>query len=132
MIDHLSTYATDFDATRAFYAAVLGALGYAVQYEMKMDDDPDLPGRRAAAFGPPGKPAFWVIGSRETHTPRHVAFAAADREAVRAFHAAGLQAGGRDFGAPGPRPIYHEHYYGGFLTDPDGNNVEAVCHAPGG
>lgn len=130
MIDHLSTYTLDFPTTRAFYEAALGALGYAVQAELVLDADPDLPGRRACAFGPPGRPVFWVIQAREAASPRHVAFAAENRRAVDAFHRAGLAAGGKDHGAPGPRPIYHEHYYGGFLTDPDGNNVEAVCHTP--
>lgn len=131
MIDHLSTYATDFPATRAFYVAVLAELGHAVQFEMTLDADPALPGRRACAFGPEGRPVFWVIEVREPASPRHVAFTASDRAAVDAFHAAGLVAGGDDNGAPGLRTIYHPDYYGGFLTDPDGNNVEAVCHAPG-
>jgi len=132
MIDHLSTYATDFPATRAFYASALGALGHGVQSELSLDGDPDLPGRRICAFGPPGKPVFWVIEAREVASPRHVAFTAPDRRSVDAFHEAGLAAGGRDNGAPGVRAIYHPHYYGGFLTDPDGNNVEAVCHEPEG
>lgn len=130
MIDHLSTYATDFAPTRAFYEAALGELGYSVQREMAFDSDPDLPGRRACAFGPSGRSVFWVVEVREPASPRHVAFVAEDRSAVAAFHRAGLAAGGRDHGAPGLRPIYHEHYYGAFLTDPDGNNVEAVCHTP--
>ena len=131
MIDHLSTYATNFSATRAFYEAALAALGYSVQFEMVMDSDPALPGRRACAFGPDGRSVFWVIEVRQPVGPRHVAFVAEDREAAAAFHRAGLAAGGLDNGAPGLRPVYHEHYYGSFLTDPDGNNVEAVCHAPG-
>ena len=131
MIDHMSTYATDFEATKAFYVAVLGALGYGIQLEMTFDEDPDLPGRRAVSFGPPARPVFWVIEAREAYTPRHVAFSAGTRAAVDAFHAAGLGAGGSDNGAPGVRAIYHPDYYGGFLLDPDGNNVEAVCHTPG-
>jgi catechol 2,3-dioxygenase-like lactoylglutathione lyase family enzyme len=130
MIDHLSTYATDFASTKAFYFAVLGELGYLLQVEMTFDADPDFPGRRACAFGPDGRPVFWVVEVRESSSPRRVAFAAADRESVMAFHVAGLSAGGEDLGAPGPRPIYHDNYFGAFLTDPDGNNVEAVCHLP--
>jgi catechol 2,3-dioxygenase-like lactoylglutathione lyase family enzyme len=130
VIDHISSYATDYAATKAFYEAVLGRLGHEMQAEMAFDEDPDLPGRRACAFGPPGRTTFWVIEALEASSPRHIAFAAADREAVAAFHAAGLEAGGTDLGAPGLRPIYHEHYFGAFLTDPDGNNVEAVCHTP--
>ena len=88
----------------------------------------ELPNRRACAFGLPDKPVFWVIEVREAASPRHIAFAADDRKSVEAFHRAALDAGGRDHGAPGPRPIYHEHYFGAFALDPDGNNVEAVCH----
>lgn len=130
MIDHLSTYATDFVSTKAFYSAVLAELGFSVQAELVVDEDPELPGRRACAFGPTGRPVFWVVEVLDAASPRHVAFAAQDREAVAAFHSVGLSAGGEDLGAPGPRPIYHENYFGAFLTDPDGNNVEAVCHAP--
>ena len=120
MIDHLSTYATDYAATRAFYEAVLPVMGYRVQAEYP----------NVCAFGPPGKPVFWVIGVEEAATPRHIAFTAADREMVSHFHHAGLRHGGQDNGPPGLRPQYHEHYYGAFLLDPDGNNVEAVCHRP--
>jgi catechol 2,3-dioxygenase-like lactoylglutathione lyase family enzyme len=130
MIDHISTYATDFLPTRSFYEAALQQLGYTVQSEMTLESDPDLPGRRACAFGPGGRPIFWVIEVRDPATPRHIAFTAKDRRSVDAFHEAGLSAGGRDNGVPGLRPVYHEHYYGSFLTDPDGNNVEAVCHTP--
>jgi len=130
MIDHLSTYATDFASTRDFYAAVLAELGYSLQADMVFDADPDLPGRRACAFGPEGRPKFWVVEVLVAASPRHVAFAAADRDSVAAFHKAGLSAGGEDLGGPGPRPIYHDNYFGAFLTDPDGNNVEAVCHDP--
>jgi catechol 2,3-dioxygenase-like lactoylglutathione lyase family enzyme len=131
VIDHLSTYATDFPATRRFYEGALAVLGNSVRAEMTMSSDPDLPGRRACGFGTE-RPVFWVIEVKEAASPRHVAFAAPDRETVAAFHAAGLAAGGSDHGAPGPRPLYHEHYFGAFLLDPDGNNVEAVCHLPEG
>jgi len=130
MIDHLSTYATNYPATKAFYEATLSKLGYSIQNEMVFDSDPALPGRRACAFGPEGQSQFWVIEVLKPYSPRHVAFVARDRQSVAEFHQAGLAAGGQDNGAPGLRPIYHEHYYGSFLTDPDGNNVEAVCHTP--
>ena len=130
MIDHLSTYATDFDLTKAFYIAVLAELGYSVQAELVLDTDPDLPGRRACAFGPSDRSVFWVVEVLAAYTPRHIAFTAQDRGRDAAFHTAGISAGGEDFGPPGPRPIYHENYFGAFLTDPDGNNVEAVCHIP--
>ncbi len=130
MIDHLRTYATSFPTTKAFYEAVLAELGYGVQFEMTLESDPELPGRRACAFGPAGQSVFWVIEVREAASPRHIAFAAPDRRAVAAFHETGLSAGGEDHGLPGLRPIYHANYYGSFLIDPDGNNVEAVCHTP--
>ncbi|NNL64931.1 MAG: VOC family protein [Myxococcales bacterium] len=130
MIDHLSSYTTDFPAARHFYEAALGSLGFGVQRELVMTRDEALPGRRACAFGPPGRTLFWVIEVKAAATPRHVAFEAADRDAVEAFHRAALAAGGREHGAPGLRPEYHPHYYGAFVLDPDDNNVEAVCHAP--
>lgn len=129
MIDHLSSYATDYDATRRFYRAALEPLGFAQVMEVAHEKDEALPGRRICAFGSQS-PVFFVIEVREAYDPRHVAFTARDRDAVDAFHRAALTAGGRDHGAPGPRPIYHEHYYGAFVLDPDGNNVEAVSHTP--
>lgn len=128
MIDHLFTYTTDYDATLAFYDAVLGALGYVRNREMVAEWDPEWPTRRMCAYGTPQRPIFRVMEVREPATPRHVAFAAADRDAVVRFYEAGLAAGGRDHGAPGLRPQYHPGYYGAFLFDPDGNNVEAVVH----
>jgi catechol 2,3-dioxygenase-like lactoylglutathione lyase family enzyme len=128
MIDHISTYATDFVATRRFYELAFEPLGYSVQAEMKFDDDPELPGRRICAFGENNKATFWVIESNESYTPRHIAFAAQNRAAVDAFYQSGLKAGGQDNGAPGLRSIYHPDYYGAFLLDPDHNNIEAVCH----
>jgi catechol 2,3-dioxygenase-like lactoylglutathione lyase family enzyme len=130
MIDHLSTYATDFPTTKSFYEVALRVLGYTVQSEMTFESAPDLPGRRACSFGPEGRSVFWVVEALESASAPHIAFAATDRRSVDAFHEAGLSAGGRDNGAPDLRPEYHEHYYGSFLTDPDGNDVEAVCHTP--
>ena len=131
MIDHLTTYATDFDATKAFYDATLPSLGYPLQVEMVTEWDPEFPTRRLVAYGP-GSACFWICEVRETDraTPRHMAFAAADRESVEGFYANALAAGGRDNGEPGPRPHYHKHYFGAFVLDPDGNNVEAVCRQP--
>jgi len=132
MIDHLSTYATDYPATKAFYAAVFAPLGYSQLMEFERGEDEQLPGRRICAFGPEGNPAFWIIEVGEAYTPRHTAFCADSRQAVEAFYEAGLANGGSDHGSPGVRPEYHPHYYGAFLIDPDGNNVEAVCHQPTG
>lgn len=122
MIDHMSTYATDYAATRGFYETVLAELGYGLQA--------DYPQHQTCAFGPQGRPVFWVIGVDEAASPRHVAFSAERREQVSSFYEKGLASGGADNGEPGLRPQYHPHYYGGFLLDPDGNNVEAVCHWP--
>jgi catechol 2,3-dioxygenase-like lactoylglutathione lyase family enzyme len=77
-----------------------------------------------------GGPDFWKPGNRAGAAPVHIAFVARDRAAVDAFHAAELAAGGTDHGAPGLRPHYHPDYYGAFILDPDGNNVEAVWHGP--
>ena len=126
MIDHLSTYATDYAITRDFYRAVFAPLGHSQQMEFTNPS-----GGQMCAFGPENMAVFWVIKVEQPATPRHVAFTAASREQVHAFHEAGLENGGSDNGAPGPRPIYHQHYYGAFIIDPDGNNVEAVCHQPG-
>ena len=122
MIDHLSTYATDYAATRGFYEEVLRELGYTLQA--------DYPQFNSCAFGPEGRPVFWVIAVENAASPRHVAFTANSRQEVDAFYARGLEAGAGDNGAPGLRPQYHPHYYGAFLIDPDGNNVEAVYHWP--
>jgi catechol 2,3-dioxygenase-like lactoylglutathione lyase family enzyme len=130
MIDHMSTYATRFEDTRRFYEAALAPLGYGLEHEMVASWDAEFPERRICAFGPSGKTVFWVIEVKQAASPRHVAFAAPDRDAVAAFHAAALAAGGQDEGPPGLRPVYHEHYFGAFVLDPDGNNVEAVCHEP--
>ncbi len=129
MIDHLSFYTTDFDAAQRFYDAVLGSLGYERNKEMVMTWDEHLPNRRCCAYGEGSKPCFWVVESKEAASPRHLAFVAKSRAAVEAFHAVGLSAGGKDNGGPGPREHYHPGYYGSFLLDPDGNNVEAVIHS---
>jgi len=129
MIDHVSSYTTDYDTAKGFYDAVMGALGYSVEREMKMDWDAELPGRRCVAYGA-GHPTFWLVQTRSAYTPRHIAFVAPDHDAVKRFYDAALAAGGKDNGAPGPRAIYHPHYFGAFVIDPDGNNVEAVCHRP--
>jgi catechol 2,3-dioxygenase-like lactoylglutathione lyase family enzyme len=118
MIDHVSLRVTDIEKSTAFYVAVLAPLGYAKLME--------FPG--AAGFGVDGKPDFWLGTSTDKIQPAHLAFRAPSREAVDQFHTAALAAGGKDNGAPGPRPIYHAAYYGAFVLDPDGHNMEAVIH----
>jgi len=130
MIDHLSTYTTDFPASQRVYDAALKALGFERVVNMVASWDAAFPTRRMCAYGPPGKPVLWVaeVEAKDKATPRHLAFAATSRHAVDAFHRAALAAGAKDNGAPGLRPVYHANYYGAFVFDPDGNNIEAVCH----
>ena len=119
MIDHIGLAVSDLDKSIAFYTKALAPLGYSLI--LKFDF--------AAGFGIGGKPDFW-IGKGAPKDAIHVAFRASGRAQVRAFYDAAMAAGGTDNGAPGPRPHYHEHYYGAFVRDPDGHNVEAVCHEP--
>ena len=84
----------------------------------------------AAGFGANGKPDFWIGGEGALNKPLHVAMLAKDRATVDAFFKTAMAAGGRDNGAPGVRAHYHSNYYGAFVLDPDGHNIEAVCHAP--
>lgn len=127
MFDHISSYATDFEKTQRFYDAVLEPLGYQRNFSRVDAPDAPFPGRRMCAYGPGQQPQFWIIETKTPASPRHVAFKADSKKAVDAFHRVGLLLG-TDGGAPGPRPIYHSRYYGAFLIDPDGNNVEAVIH----
>jgi catechol 2,3-dioxygenase-like lactoylglutathione lyase family enzyme len=129
MIDHMSSYAIDYPATRKSYGAAMKSLGVDLQVEQVIAWDPEFPERRTAGWGP-DRPVFWVIETKQTISPRHFAFTAKDRGSVDAFFEATLAAGGRDEGEPGLRPQYHPDYYGAFVLDPDGNNVEAVCHLP--
>jgi catechol 2,3-dioxygenase-like lactoylglutathione lyase family enzyme len=120
ILDHLSLPVTDVARARAFYEAALEPLGLRVLHE----PEPGLVG-----FGTPGNDDFY-LATGDSPARVHLAFGAADRAAVDAFHAAALRAGGTDNGAPGLRPAYHPDYYGAYVLDPDGNNVEAVCHTP--
>jgi len=121
MLDHLGLTVSDYERSKAFYAQALAPLGISLLME---------PVGQAAGFGQEGKPFFWIETRRAAVTGVHVAFAVDDRATVDAFHAAALEAGGADNGAPGVREIYHPHYYGAYVLDPDGNNIEAVCHKP--
>ena len=122
MLDHLGLDVTDFDRSRAFYERALAPLGISLLME---------PVPEVAGFGDGGKPYFWIgRRGRGPQTGVHVAFDASSREQVDAFHAAAIEAGATDNGGPGVREIYHPSYYGAFVLDPDGNNVEAVCHRP--
>ena len=122
MLDHVSLGTADLARSRAFYEAALAPLGIGVVMEL---------GDFACGLGTEGKPFFWIT-ARARGGPVHVAFASPDRATVDAFHAAALAAGGTDNGPPGLREQYHPSYYGAFVHDPDGNNVEAVCRRPEG
>jgi catechol 2,3-dioxygenase-like lactoylglutathione lyase family enzyme len=120
VIDHLGFNVGDFAKSKVFYTQALAPLGLGVL----MSDD------RSAMIGRKGEGAFWFGSYGTPATPVHIAFAAQTRAQVREFHAAALAAGARDNGAPGLRPNYHPNYYGAFVIDHDGHNIEAVCHAP--
>ncbi|HVJ38994.1 MAG TPA: VOC family protein [Stenotrophomonas sp.] len=126
MLDHVGVRCGDFAASLAFYRAALAPLGLAVVMEVSHEQSG---AGDHAGFGK-DRPFFWISSQAQAGAACHVAFAASDRAQVDAFHRAAVAAGGRDNGAPGPRPHYHPHYYGAFVLDPDGNNVEAVCHHP--
>jgi catechol 2,3-dioxygenase-like lactoylglutathione lyase family enzyme len=127
MIDHTGVTVSDFTASKAFYEQALAPIGYAKLMELpaSVTGHTDV-----AGFGEPPKPDFWISRGNPNQPPIHVAFRVASRALVDAFHAAALAVGGRDNGAPGLRPHYHPHYYGAFVLDPDGHNIEAVCHEP--
>lgn len=127
MIDHVGLSVSDPKLSRSFYEQALAPLGYQLLSEIPTQF---TGGKIVLGFGTPPKPDFWVTEGTP-QTPRlHVAFRAESRAAVDAFYAAALAAGGRDNGPPGPRPHYHAHYYGAFVLDPDGHNIEAVIHTP--
>ena len=119
-IDHVALRVRDLDASRAFYEQALET--FAV-HSVEIDGTDGV----EVAIGPEGSEDL-VLAEGEPAAPVHIAFLAHAPETVDAFHAAALEAGGRDNGAPGRRPHYHERYYAGYVLDPDGNNVEAVCH----
>jgi catechol 2,3-dioxygenase-like lactoylglutathione lyase family enzyme len=121
VIDHLTIGVRDAERSRAFYRAALEPLGFG-------ELGPWSDEQREMAFGPPGFDDFAISDKYEPGGQVHIAFSADSREAVDAFHAAALAAGGKDNGAPGERPEYSPGYYGAFVLDPDGHNVEAVFH----
>jgi catechol 2,3-dioxygenase-like lactoylglutathione lyase family enzyme len=118
MLDHIGVRVSDYERSKRFYAAALAPLGYTLV--MEFGD--------AAGLGAGGKPDFWISTGRTA--PLHVAFLAENRKRVEEFYRAAIEAGGRDNGKPGVRAQYHPTYYGAFVLDPDGHNVEAVCHTP--
>lgn len=126
MFDHMGISVTDWAKAVRFYDAALGPLGASLLF---MVPEEHTGGTKVGGYGR-DRPQFWLSEGAAAKSPLHVAFEAADHAAVDAFYEAAMAAGGADNGAPGPRPHYHEHYYGAFVRDPDGNNIEAVCHVP--
>lgn len=126
ILDHFGFGVSDYQRAKAFYSQVLAPLGIT----LVMEFGPEQTAGKvwACGFGRGGKPEFWIGSDGRTTPVMHVAFLAETRTQVRAFHEAALRAGGRDNGAPGPRPQYHPDYYGAFVIDLDGHNIEAVCH----
>ena len=126
MLDHIEITVADIFKARAFYDQALAPLGIAVVLAFgSSPTGADM----SLGYGSEGKPHFWIIQGPPLTGFLHLAFAAKDRASVDAFYRAAIEAGGRDNGAPGLRPHYHPNYYGAFVFDPDGHNVEAVCHA---
>ncbi|HLF68282.1 MAG TPA: VOC family protein [Gaiellaceae bacterium] len=120
MIDHVAFYVSDLERSRRFYEQALAPIGYGLAFETE----------RMVAWGPEGYPRFAVRVGKEACTTGHVAFTVDERATVDAFYSAAMAAGGTENGAPGLREHYHPTYYAAFVGDPDGNNVEVVCHAP--
>ena len=127
MIDHIGLAVADLARSRAFYVAALAPLGCAPVMDLSAEQ---TGGYAGTGFGPAGRPRFWIGNGNRRGGSVHVAFEASTRAAVDAFYRAAIAAGGRDNGAPGVRPHYHANYYGAFVLDPDGHNIEAVCHTP--
>ncbi len=121
MLDHIMLRVKDYAESKRFYDEVLGTLGYRMLMEFSA----------GGGYGDT-KPYFWIGEAKDPHPRIHIAFMAKDHAAVDAFHAKALKLGAKDDGAPGPRPQYHADYYGAFVIDPNGHNIEAVCHTPAG
>lgn len=136
MIDHMTFRVSDIEKTKSFYSAALAPLGYVLLVEANYGGSNMLGYGTPDAANPRGhKIDSWFVdgpspyGGHAVSTGCHLCWAAPDRAAVDAFYAAAMAQGGRDNGQPGLRPEYHAGYYGAFVIDPEGNNIEAVCHA---
>jgi catechol 2,3-dioxygenase-like lactoylglutathione lyase family enzyme len=127
MIDHIGIAVSDSARSKEFYDAALAPIGIALIMEVPAEATQS--GGAACGYGKDQKPFFW-FGQGRVGEGAHVAFSVETRDLVDAFYAAAIAAGAKDNGAPGLRPQYHPNYYGAFVLDPDGHNIEAVCHAP--
>jgi len=119
IIDHIGVAVSDYEKSKAFYAKSLAPLGISLVVEIQ----------GWAGYGKNEKPEFWVGVHDKVQHPMHIAFSAATHAQVKQFYDAAIEAGGEDNGKPGIREIYHPNYYGAFVIDPDGHNIEAVCHS---
>jgi len=126
MFDHTGLSASDFDRAKTFYDAALAPLGVSLLFSVPVEH---TGGTKVVGYGR-DRPRFWLHEGSAQKPAVHVAFSAENRATVDAFYKAAIGAGGKDNGKPGLRPNYHENYYAAFVLDPDGNNIEAVCHAP--
>ncbi|SFZ81841.1 Catechol 2,3-dioxygenase [Devosia enhydra] len=126
MIDHTGIHVTDYAKAKTFYDAIFGAMGGGMLMEVP---EQYTGGWKVVGYGRE-QPVFWLSEAKDAGPGRHTAFAARNRAEVDAFYAAAMAAGGKDNGGPGIRADYHPNYYAAFVIDPDGNNIEAVCHAP--
>ncbi|HET6332951.1 MAG TPA: VOC family protein [Polyangiales bacterium] len=129
MIDHMSIQVLDYEKSKAFYTQALGPLGYSVVMEITRDQVPELPSSAVCGLGEE-RPDFWLAGAKAPTSPQHLAFRAPSRSSVDAFFKAALAAGAKSNGEPGVRAHYHPNYYGAFVIDINGHNLEAVCHDP--
>lgn len=128
MLDHIGFTVANFAQAKTFYTKALAPLGLGLVMEVTKEQ---TGGDEHAGFGDDKKPFFWIGTGDKAKGGVHVAFTAGSRAQVDAFYAAAIAAGARDNGGPGVRPHYHPNYYGAFVIDRDGNNIEAVCHVPG-
>ncbi|ENA27859.1 hypothetical protein HMPREF1487_09042 [Pseudomonas sp. HPB0071] len=125
VIDHVGLGVSDISHAKAFYEAALRPLG--IELLMTIEANPPGSAPRRLGFGSEGKPFFWLHAAPVPSHGAHMALIAQSREAVEAFYAVAIAAGGKDNGAPGIRPHYHSNYYAAYLLGPDGVNLEAVC-----
>lgn len=127
MLDHIGLAVSNLQTSRQFYVVALAPLAIGIVMEVTKEQTGKYAG---AGFGASNKASFWIGTGDHPSGPVHIAFKASTRAEVDAFYNAALSVGGRDNGAPGVRAHYHPNYYGAFVLDPDGNNIEAVCHTP--
>ena len=120
IIDHIGFVVSDYEKSKEFYLKCLEPLNISLVMEIE----------GWAGFGKNQKPEFWFGSHGEPNKQMHIAFSAENRDEVNQFYKAALEAGGKDNGAPGIREMYHPNYYGAFVIDPNGHNIEAVCHKP--